>query len=90
MDKRNLGCINPHGHYPFPASREVCPECQAIQARLHAAVFTPRHGLRYRWWRDVRWDLVVSMIVILLLWGVAILVLAAWIFDMKPGDIPWV
>ena len=81
--KSDIGCINPHGHYPFPANREVCPECQAIQARLHAAVFTPRHGLRYRWWRDIPWGLVVTCAMTLLICFAATLILGAWIFDWK-------
>lgn len=28
-----LGCINPHGHWPFPATRDACDECRAIRVR---------------------------------------------------------
>ena len=50
-------------------------------------LFHPRHGLRYRWWRDVRWDIVVSVFAIILIWAFAVLVIGAWVFDWK--DIPW-
>ena len=76
-----LGCIDPHGYYPFPASREVCPKCQAIQGRT--PVFTPRHGLRYRWWRDIPWGLVVTSVTVMLIFATATLILGAWVFDWK-------
>ena len=46
-------------------------------------LFTPRHGLRYRWWRDVRWDLVVTCVMTMLICFVATLILGAWLFDWK-------
>jgi hypothetical protein len=75
-----LGCIDPHGYYPFPASREVCPKCIAIRARM----FTPRHGLKYRWWKEFNWPLVVGLLGSLMIWAFAILILGAWVFDWKP------
>jgi hypothetical protein len=38
----NIGCINPHGMYPFPKDRESCPDCQAIRAER-------AHGTRARY-----------------------------------------
>lgn len=81
--KDNLGCIDPHGYYPFPASREVCPKCIAIRASRPVPVFSPRHGLRYRWWRDIPWDLVVTCVTTLFIFMVATLILGAWVFDWK-------
>lgn len=46
--RRDIGCIDPHGMYPFPASRDVCPKCQAIRARRPSL----RRGLPYGWWKD--------------------------------------
>lgn len=46
-------------------------------------LFTPRHGLRYRWWRDIPWDMVVFCITMALLWFMATLILGAWVFDWK-------
>lgn len=87
--QQNLGCINPHGHYPFPASRDVCPACQEIQTRLREAVFSPRHGLRYHWWRDIPWPLIVSCIVTLLFSFMLAYVITAWWLDLKWSDLPW-
>lgn len=83
-DTKNLGCIDPHGHYPFPASRDVCPECQAIQARLREAVFTPRHGLRYRWWRDIPWANIVTGLVAVITVVFFVLILAIWFGAYQP------
>lgn len=62
----NLGCIDPHGMWPFPASREVCPKCRAIRKR----------GLPYGWWKDSHfWAFTIC-----LLWlsAVAVFLFGAW------------
>lgn len=56
MKNENIGCINPHGYYPFPASREVCPECKAIRARAA----TPKRGFN--------WVLLTACILCFLFW----------------------
>jgi hypothetical protein len=83
MSKTQIGCINPHGYYPFPANRDVCPECQAIRART--PVFSPRHGLRYRWWKDIPWGTTATVVVVVMLYLMLAAVLFAWTFDWKPS-----
>jgi hypothetical protein len=74
-DPRNLGCIDPHGMYPFPASREVCPKCQAIRA-------AQKPGLPFGWWKDPGvWASVAALI---MLGAAMVLLFLAWFLDWKP------
>ena len=70
----NLGCIDPHGMYPFAPSREACPKCQAIRARQ-------KRGLRYGWWKDPDVWAGFLLVVILGFFGAALL--GAWFLDWK-------
>ncbi len=75
-DKRELGCIDPHGMWPFPKDRESCPKCQAIRAQ--------KPGLPYGWWKDpVVWLSVVSLI---WLFAMLVVIVLAWFLDWK---FPW-
>lgn len=86
MTDRELGCIDPHGMYPFPASRDVCPKCQAIRERqavqaVRERQASLRRGLPYGWWKTATfWDVVMLL-------GLALamaLIIAAWFLDWKP------
>ena len=48
-------------------------------------LFTPRHGLRYRWWRDIPWGTTATVVVVVLLYLMLAAVLFAWTFDWKPS-----
>ena len=75
---RDIGCIDPHGMYPFPKDRESCPKCQAIRAQQKPSL---RRGLPYRWWTSATfWDVIMLL-------GLALamaLIIAAWFLDWKP------
>jgi len=68
----NIGCIDPHGMYPFPKDRESCPKCQAIRAQR----VSPRRGLPYGWWKSL--DFWVMVWAVLLISGVALYLGWAW------------
>jgi hypothetical protein len=77
MKKRpnNLGCIDPHGMYPFPPDRMSCPKCQAIRAQAER---DRRASAKDKWdvWLEVGSAVALGVIVALLA--------AAWFLDWKP------
>lgn len=76
--QQEIGCNYPHGFYPFPASRAVCPDCQRI--RMQASL---RTGLPYRWWWNINWEVVMVCIVTALFCFMLTLTIGAWLFDWK-------
>lgn len=72
----NLGCIDPHGMWPFPASREVCPKCAAIKARDYLSGPSRDRGFN--------WVLPLSCVACLLFWFAVTLVIGAWLFNWRP------
>lgn len=58
MKRSTVGCIDPHGVWPFAADRATCPKCQAIG-----------YGAPIHWWQRVhpdtwtclRWAIVVGL-----------------------------
>lgn len=48
-------------------------------------LFTPRHGLRYRWWRDIPWDTLAIVLAGMIMSGLLAALVSAWIFDWKAG-----
>lgn len=75
----DIGCIDPHGMYPFPKDRESCPKCQAIRAQQEPSL---RHGLPYGWWKNP--DVWAGGICLLLFAVTMLGILAAWFLDWKP------
>lgn len=72
----NLGCIDPHGYFPFPASRAVCPKCQAIQA-------SQKRGLPYGWWKSPNfWAFTIS---VLLLAATGLMLFGMWFWGWQAG-----
>jgi hypothetical protein len=51
---------------------------------LREAVFTPRHGLRYRWWRDIPWANILTGIVVAFTVAAFVLLLALWFGVIQP------
>ena len=61
----NIGCIDPHGMWPFPKDRESCPKCQAIRA-------AQKPGLPYGWWKDPR--VLVDLVLLVALLAVMVFI----------------
>ena len=71
-----IGCIDPHGYWPFPKDRESCPKCQAIRAQR------AKPGLPYGWWKDPH--VLASIASLIMLGAMMVLLFLAWFLDWKP------